>query len=74
MERKVKSPIPKLTFIIVGKRHHVRFFPTDAAGGDKSGNCPAGLIIDKDIVNPVDYDFFLQSHAGLLGSKSMPCL
>lgn len=68
-ERKVKTPPPKLTFIIVGKRHHVRFFPKDPAEADRSGNCPAGLIIDRDIVNPVDYDFFLQSHAGLLGTS-----
>lgn len=36
--------------------------------GDKSGNCPAGLLVDKHINNPNYDDFYLQSHAGLLGS------
>lgn len=53
--------------VIVGKRHHVRFFPTGPA--DKSGNCPAGLVVDSDVVNPVEFDFYLQSHAGLLGTS-----
>ncbi|KAI5124360.1 hypothetical protein M0805_008966 [Coniferiporia weirii] len=57
----------KLTFIVVGKRHHVRFFPKD--GGDRSGNAPAGLVVDKDIISPGIFDFYLQSHAGLLGTS-----
>jgi len=59
---------PKITVIIVGKRHHVRFFPT-AGGGDKSGNCPAGTVVDRDVVHPTEFDFYLQSHGGLLGTS-----
>ncbi|GJJ07203.1 hypothetical protein Clacol_001403 [Clathrus columnatus] len=59
---------PALTFIIVGKKHHVRFFPKDNRARDRSGNCPAGTVIDKDIISPTDYDFYLQSHSGLLGN------
>jgi len=60
---------PKITVIVVGKRHHVRFFPKDPRDADRSGNCPAGMVVDTEIVNPVEFDFYLQSHAGLLGTS-----
>ncbi len=60
---------PTITLIIVGKRHHVRFFPRSENEGDRSGNCPAGTVIDSDVVNPVEFDFYLQSHGGLLGTS-----
>ncbi|KAI0068655.1 argonaute-like protein [Artomyces pyxidatus] len=60
---------PKITMIVVGKRHHVRFFPKSANEGDRSGNCPAGTVVDTDVVNPVEFDFYLQSHGGLLGTS-----
>ncbi|KAI0335424.1 argonaute-like protein [Cubamyces sp. BRFM 1775] len=43
----------KITVIVVGKRHHVRFFPGQS-DADRSGNCPAGTVVDKDIVHPTD--------------------
>jgi eukaryotic translation initiation factor 2C len=58
---------PKISVIIVGKRHHVRFFPTNVA--DRSGNCPAGTVVDTDVVHPTEFDFYLQSHGGLLGTS-----
>ncbi|CDO71262.1 hypothetical protein BN946_scf184908.g19 [Trametes cinnabarina] len=48
----------KITVIVVGKRHHVRFFPSQN-DADRSGNCPAGTVIDKDIVHPTEFDFYL---------------
>jgi Piwi domain len=60
---------PTITLIIVGKRHHVRFFPKTENEGDRSGNCPAGTVVDSDVVNPVEFDFYLQSHGGLLGTS-----
>ncbi|PBK70238.1 Piwi-domain-containing protein [Armillaria solidipes] len=67
------NPPPKITFIIVGKRHHMGFFPKDAKDKDtKSGNLLPGTVIDQAITNPVESDFYLQSHGGLLGtSKSL---
>ncbi|TFY78817.1 hypothetical protein EWM64_g5198 [Hericium alpestre] len=59
---------PKITMIVVGKRHHVRFFPQQGQG-DRSDNCPAGTVVDRDVVNPVEFDFYLQSHGGLLGTS-----
>ncbi|KAK7040377.1 hypothetical protein VNI00_009853 [Paramarasmius palmivorus] len=60
---------PKITFIIVGKRHHARFFPNDQRDADKSGNCPAGTVVDTEIVHPTEDDFYLQSHGGILGTS-----
>ncbi|EJT97024.1 Piwi-domain-containing protein [Dacryopinax primogenitus] len=60
---------PKITAIIVGKRHHIRMFPERVQDSDRSGNCPAGTIIDDEVVHPTEFDFFLQSHGGLLGTS-----
>ena len=59
---------PTITIIIVGKRHHVRFFPAPNVA-DRSGNCPAGTVVDRDVVHPTEFDFYLQSHGGLLGTS-----
>jgi len=63
---------PKITFLIVGKRHHYRFFPKNPDArqeADKSGNCPAGTVVDKGITHPLLFDFYIQSHGGLLGTS-----
>ena len=60
---------PTITLIIVGKRHHVRFFPCSQNEGDRSGNCVAGTVVDSDVVNPVEFDFYLLSHGGILGTS-----
>ncbi|KAF7365497.1 Argonaute-like protein [Mycena venus] len=56
---------PKITMIVVGKRHHVRF-KRDA---DRSGNCKAGTVVDRDVAHPIEFDFYLQAHGGLLGTS-----
>ena len=58
-----------ITYIICGKRHHIRFFPKDPKDGDRSGNVKAGTVIDTDIAHPYYNDFYLLSHAGLLGTS-----
>ncbi|KAJ7127554.1 argonaute-like protein [Mycena crocata] len=60
---------PTITLIIVGKRHHVRLFPANDRDADRSGNCPAGTVVDRDIGHPTEFDFYLQSHAGILGTS-----
>ncbi|KAJ6566989.1 argonaute-like protein [Mycena capillaripes] len=60
---------PRITLVIVGKRHHVRLFPTNDRDADRSGNCPAGTVVDRDIGHPTEFDFYLQSHGGLLGTS-----
>ncbi|KAG9307330.1 hypothetical protein G9A89_017158 [Geosiphon pyriformis] len=60
---------PTITFIIVQKRHHARFFPLDRKDSDKSQNCLPGTIVEKVITHPFEYDFYLQSHPGLQGTS-----
>jgi len=60
---------PTITVIVVGKRHHVRFFPQSERDADRSGNCPAGTVVDREVAHPTEFDFYLQSHGGLLGTS-----
>ena len=60
---------PTITLVVVCKGRHVRFFPRNDNEGDLSGNCPAGTVVDSDVVNPVEFDFYLQSHGGQLGTS-----
>ncbi|KAJ7470301.1 Piwi domain-containing protein [Mycena latifolia] len=68
---KVPGPKPKLMVVAVGKRHHVSFFPPTAHDpvGDKTGNCRAGLVVDKGLASPQFPDFYLQSHAAIKGTS-----
>ncbi|KAG6874292.1 hypothetical protein C0995_001517 [Termitomyces sp. Mi166 len=60
---------PELTFIIVGKRHHFRFFGNAEAQDPRgNGNLYSGFVADQDIIHPVYQDFYLQSQPGLKGS------
>ncbi|KAI9236747.1 MAG: Piwi domain-containing protein [Podila humilis] len=60
---------PKITFVVVQKRHHARFFPISPQSADRSGNCQPGTCVDTTIVHPFEFDFYVQSHAGLLGTS-----
>ena len=46
-----------------------RFFPQSERDADRSGNCPAGTVVDREIAHPTEFDFYLQSHGGLLGTS-----
>ncbi|KAF8179654.1 argonaute-like protein [Pholiota molesta] len=60
---------PKITLIIVGKRHHTQMFPPHTGPPAESKNAPAGTVIDTEITHPTDFDFYLCSHAGILGTS-----
>ncbi|KDO23468.1 hypothetical protein SPRG_21025 [Saprolegnia parasitica CBS 223.65] len=60
---------PAITFVIVQKRHHTRFFAGNAADADRSGNVKAGTVIDTGVCHPTEHDFYLMSHAGLQGTS-----
>jgi eukaryotic translation initiation factor 2C len=60
---------PKITLIVVGKRHHIRMFPQNDRDGDRSGNCPAGTTIDDGLGHPTEFDYYQLSHGGLLGTS-----
>ncbi|EGF76744.1 hypothetical protein BATDEDRAFT_92312 [Batrachochytrium dendrobatidis JAM81] len=55
-----------LTFMVVQKRHHIRLFPTDQ-NKDRSENCLPGTVVSTSITHPSEFQFILQSHAGLQG-------
>ncbi|KAL9559376.1 hypothetical protein MBANPS3_000450 [Mucor bainieri] len=59
---------PTITFLTVQKRHHARFFPIDKQDADRNGNCEAGTVVDKQVVHPFEFDFFLQSHNAIKGT------
>lgn len=64
----VKQPHAKITFIVVQKRHHTRFFPTQEQFVDgKNKNIMPGTVVDKDIIHPFQYQFFMASHAAIQG-------
>lgn len=60
--------LPRLTVVIVGKRHHTRFYPTQDADADRSGNSKAGTVVDRGVTEARNWDFFLQAHAALQGT------
>ncbi|XP_057838348.2 protein argonaute 2 isoform X2 [Cryptomeria japonica] len=59
---------PVISFIVAQKRHHTRLFPLGDVN-TKSGNVPPGTVVDTSIVHPREFDFYLCSHYGLLGTS-----
>lgn len=60
----------KITLVVVGKRHHTRFFPASEprAAGKVSHNFQSGFIVDTVVTSPMKSDFYLQSHDCALGT------
>lgn len=67
-ERNLKKYTPSISIIICGKRHHAKFFPTNSQFATKNGNTLPGTVVDRGITGVFDFDFYLQAHAGLIGS------
>lgn len=61
-----KTKKPKISIIIVGKRHHTRFYPVKPEDGDRGGNPKNGTVVDRGITK--HWEFFLQAHTGLQGT------
>ncbi|KAJ9098336.1 hypothetical protein QFC19_006460 [Naganishia cerealis] len=59
---------PKITFVICAKKHNMRFFSKTGRDTDRSGNLPPGTVVDRTVVHPFAFDFYLQAHAGLIGT------
>ena len=64
---------PTITLVVVGKEHKFVFFPeaSVAEGGPppRNPNCPPGTVIDTVVTSPVEWDFYLCSHQGILGTS-----
>ncbi|KAJ7176983.1 argonaute-like protein [Mycena filopes] len=52
---------PKISIILVAKRHHIRFF-------DNERKCEAGTVVDRQVGHPTESDFYLQAH-GQFGER-----
>jgi hypothetical protein len=63
---------PTISFIVCQKRHHTRFFASNERDEDRSGNVPAGMVVDRGVTSLEGFDFYLCSHAGIQGT-SRPC-
>lgn len=60
--------VPAISIIIVGKRHHTRFYPTSVNNADRSSNCRNGTVVDRGVTEVRNWDFFLQAHTCLQGT------
>ncbi|XP_054163595.1 protein argonaute-3-like [Oppia nitens] len=58
---------PKLTFIVVQKRHHTRFVVIDEPNYGR--NVEAGTVVESGVTHKYDYDFYLCSHNGRIGTS-----
>ncbi|KAJ8065322.1 hypothetical protein OCU04_006012 [Sclerotinia nivalis] len=59
---------PKITLLVVGKRHHTRFFPSEEKREKQNHSLESGLLIDTGVVTPNHFSFYLQSHDSALGT------
>ncbi|KAF2860662.1 Piwi-domain-containing protein [Piedraia hortae CBS 480.64] len=69
-----KEEWPKMSIIVVGKRHHTRFYPTKREEADVnkigkgSWNPLPGTIVDRHVGGRILREFWLQAHSGLQGT------
>ncbi|XP_037807749.1 protein argonaute-2 isoform X1 [Lucilia sericata] len=60
---------PKITCVIVVKRHHTRFFPTTQPQHERDfNNVQAGTVVDQHITHPNEVQFFMVSHQSIQGT------
>ncbi|KAL3616747.1 Protein argonaute-2 [Castilleja foliolosa] len=60
---------PSITVIVAQKRHQTRLFVENNNDGGRTGNVPPGTVVDTEIVHPHNFDFYLCSHYGGLGTS-----
>ncbi|PKU60023.1 Protein argonaute 16 [Dendrobium catenatum] len=59
-----EGPLPSFTVIMAQKNHHTKLFQADSAE-----NVPPGTVVDTRIVHPRNYDFYMCSQAGMIGTS-----
>lgn len=62
-----KLNYPRMSIIVVGKRHNMRFYPSDK-NADRSSNPKAGTVVDRGVSESRAWDFYLQAHTALQGT------
>ncbi|KAG0495504.1 hypothetical protein HPP92_000195 [Vanilla planifolia] len=58
-----EGPLPKFCLIIAQKNHHTKLFQASS-----HENVPSGTVVDTKIVHPRNYDFYMCSQAGMIGT------
>ena len=68
------SEVP-IALVIVAKRHHIRFYPTEHKDTDKmlnwygrKGNPLPGALVDRGVTMETGWDFYLQAHDCIQGT------
>ncbi|EXJ58677.1 hypothetical protein A1O7_06105 [Cladophialophora yegresii CBS 114405] len=64
----MKQGVPRITIIIVGKRHNTRFYPTRADQADRSSNPQNGTVVDRGVTEARNWDFYMQAHSAIQGT------
>ncbi|XP_072959526.1 protein argonaute 4B-like [Typha angustifolia] len=54
---------PKFTVIVAQKNHHTKFFQHGSPD-----NVAPGTVVDNKVCHPRNYDFYMCSHAGMIGT------
>ncbi|KAK3319630.1 Piwi domain-containing protein [Cercophora scortea] len=62
------NPKPKITIVIVGKRHHMRFYPAKENASDRKGNALPGTLVDRGVTSQYLWEFYLQAHEAIQGT------
>jgi len=60
---------PKVTYIVVQKRHHTRFLAVDRNNRSRSDNVLPGSVVDNGITSNYHSDFYICSHFGAMGTS-----
>lgn len=63
-----KAGPPKISIVIVGKRHHTRFYPAKKEDASKSHNCNPGTVVDRGVTQARTWEFYLQAHHCIQGT------
>ncbi|KAH2990860.1 hypothetical protein KXV72_003163 [Aspergillus fumigatus] len=63
-----KKNLPRISIVIVGKRHHTRFYPTRDEDADRSANPKNGTVVDRGVTEARNWDFYLQAHTAIKGT------
>lgn len=63
---------PAITYVVVQKRHHIRFLPENHKFVAfllflcfSARNVEPGTVVDSQITHPREFDFYLCSHEGI---------
>ncbi|CAG8566245.1 6918_t:CDS:2 [Paraglomus occultum] len=60
---------PKISYIVVTKRHVGRFYPIDELDVGTRGNVKPGLVVERVITHPYLFNFYLTSHSSTQGTS-----